>query len=137
MKHGPLGLAFACALLTLSVVVAFTAVSYFAHVQFGIVGVITVGVAACVCWLGATASLVVTGLLRSTSKAVAGVLIGIALRFGLPLAVGSVLQFAGGNLAASGIFGWIVVFYLLTLTVETTLSVWLLRAGNRKRARAW
>jgi hypothetical protein len=45
------------------------------------------------------------------------------------------LQFVGGTLAESGVFGWIVVFYLLTLTVETTLSVLVHRDQTKDTAR--
>ena len=44
-------------------------------------------------------------------------------RMGLPMGVGLLLNYGGGPLASAGVFGWIVVFYLLTLAVETLLSL--------------
>ena len=52
-------------------------------------------------------------------------------RFGLPLAGGLYLTRQGGSLAESGVFGMIVVFYLITLAVETPLSLALLGADGR------
>jgi hypothetical protein len=50
-------------------------------------------------------------------------LVANAVRFTVPLVAGGTLQYIVEPLAVSGLFGWVVVFYLLTLFVETTLSV--------------
>jgi len=44
-------------------------------------------------------------------------------RFGLPLIAGLIFQESGGVLAEAGVFGLIVVFYLITLVAETCLSL--------------
>ena len=131
MKFRPLGLVSACVALALSVVVAFPVVGYVAYVKFGVAGIRSAGVAATVCWLAATVALVVTGFVKQSPNGVAGILVASALRFGLPLVAGVVVQNAGGPLADSSFLRWIVVFYLITLTVETTLSVVLHRHQNQ------
>ena len=136
MKVSALGLASACLLLAFSIVLAFPVVGYLAFVKFGLVGVVAAAVAAGVCWTAATLALVVTGILKQSASAVGGVLLASGLRFVLPLAAGAVLQTAGGALGRAGVFGWIVVFYLITLTVETTLGVLVLRNRTRESAKA-
>lgn len=126
-----LGLVSACVVLALAVALAFPVVGYFAYVKFGVAGVKTAAVAAGVCWLAATAALVVTGFVKQSPNAVAGILVASALRFGLPLVTGVVVQSAGGALAKSGFLNWIVVFYLISLAVETTLAVLVHRNQNQ------
>jgi hypothetical protein len=123
MKLGPLGTPWVFALLALSVVLVFPFVGYCAYVEFGVAGVKTAGVAAAICWLAATLALLVTGSVRNSPHAVAGILIAGGLRFALPLVSGFALQHSGGDLAETGIFRWMLIFYLLTLSVETVLSV--------------
>jgi hypothetical protein len=131
MKFRQLGLLSACVILSLLVVIAFPVVGYFAYVKFSVAGVKSAGIASGVCWLAATAALLVTGFVKQSPSGVAGILVACALRFGLPLTAGIVLQSAGGALAESGFLSWIVVFYLITLAVETTLSVLLHRNHNQ------
>ncbi|MBI3464813.1 MAG: hypothetical protein HY000_17430 [Planctomycetes bacterium] len=113
-------------------VLAFPFVGYFAYVNYGVAGVRTAGVAAAICWLAATVALLVSGCLRNSPHAVAGILIASGLRFGPPLVSGITLQHSGGILAETGIFHWIVIFYLLTLFVDTALSVSLDRKQNQE-----
>jgi hypothetical protein len=54
---------------------------------------------------------------------ISATLLGMLFRMGLPLVTGVVLTRAGGPLADAGLFGMIMVFYLVGLVVETTLSV--------------
>lgn len=109
--------------LTLSVVLLYAVVGSLGYGRSGEVGLMATGVAAAVCWAGSSLALLLTGWLRGSAAAVHGVLLGSICRMGLPLAVGVVLQAGGGQLAQAGVFGYIVVFYLATLVVETVLSV--------------
>lgn len=79
--------------------------------------------AAMVCWFSASLSLVVVACFRDPRQRVIGVLGGMLIRMMLPLGAGLLLSRAGGQLAAHGIFGQIVAFYLFTLVVETWLSL--------------
>ena len=131
MKFRPIGIVSACVVLALSIVLSFPFVGYFAHVRFGAVGVQTAALAACVCWIAATMALVVTGFVKQSPSGVVGILVASAVRFGLPLVAGVIVQSGGGALAQSGFLCLIVVFYLITLAVETTLSVMLHRSQNQ------
>jgi hypothetical protein len=123
MKLGPLALGRACALLGLHVVVSFCVVGSFAYSKAGMAGLATAAVAAGVCWLAATLALILTTFAKNSAQRVSGMLIANAVRFGVPLVTGATLRTVSEVLAARGVFGWIVVFYLLTLLAETPLSV--------------
>lgn len=86
-------------------------------------GIAATAVAAGVCWFGATGALLSTAFLRGSQFALHGLFGGMILRLGLPLALGMFLSSRGGGLAKAGVFGLIVMFYLLTLVVETLLSL--------------
>jgi hypothetical protein len=107
--------------LTLSVAATLATAGYFASARHGVSGLTALGVAAGVCWVAATAALLVTVWLRA--HVVSGMLLAMPLRMGLPLLVGVALDSRGGPLADAGVFGWIVVFYLVVLAVETPLAV--------------
>ena len=98
----------------------FAAAGYVGH---GRVGVWAAAVAGGICWLGATAALVLMGLLRGGPQVLYGLLLGIFFRMGLPLVVGLILNRSGGPLAEAGVFGMIVGYYLVSLFAETLLSV--------------
>ena len=104
------------------VLLAFPLVAYFAHLRTGTQGVAAAAVATVVCWLASTAALVVTSLFRG-SRAVVGILVAMSLRTGVPLIMAILLAKSSRWLAEGGVFGAIVIFYLLTLIVETLLSL--------------
>jgi hypothetical protein len=52
-------------------------------------------------------------------------------RLGLPLIAGLILQKSGGRMADSGVFGLILVFYLITLPAETILSLQFIRRREK------
>ena len=81
-----------------------------------------VAVAAVVCGLSGLAGLVVTLVWRGTAHGVAAALGGSFLGMVLPLATGIVLQRRGGELQGAGVFGWIVLFYLVALAAKTLLA---------------
>jgi hypothetical protein len=113
----------ACVLLTGVVIVAFPVFGWFGYTRSGIDGLLAAAVAAVVCWLGAFIALVITGVLRGTPQAVSGILAATLFRMGVPLAAGLLLSSFGGPLAKAGVFGMVVGYYLLTLVVETLLSL--------------
>jgi hypothetical protein len=59
----------------------------------------------------------------SISQSLYRLLGGIALRAGLPLAVGAAVHFAGGPLARAGFLYYVLVFYLAVLGVQTYLFI--------------
>jgi hypothetical protein len=112
--------------------VAFPVVAWFAHGQHGEDGVKAAALAAGICWVGAMIALLLVGLFRAShNQMVSATLLGMFFRMGLPLMTGLMLTRAGGPLAEAGLFGMILVFYLVGLLVETILSVRLLGSSQR------
>lgn len=89
-----------------------------------------------VCWLSATIALVVSSLLAGTPQAFHGLLASILLRTMVPLAVAVFLQEKVPYLANAGVFGKIVVAYLVALTVESLLATWMVRPNLGPVAKA-
>jgi len=117
------GLAWACAALTLSVVIAWlidaTVASRIAgHSVWGVSAL-----AAGICWFGAMLSLVLLHVLRLRGSPVAGVLVGMLIRMAIPLFFAIVAATQDGSSAEAGLLGQLVVFYLVTLAIETCLSL--------------
>lgn len=123
-------LALACLLLAVVVALAAAGAGYWAFARRGSLGATAVGVAAVTCWLAATAALLLTGSLRNTPHAVSGILGGTLVRMLLPLAVAVGCQVSAPAITQAGLFGYLLLFFLLTLVVETLLLVWLLRLGR-------
>jgi hypothetical protein len=117
--------------LTIVTVVVFPAFAGIGHWRAGGLGVAAAGVAAGVCWTGGFLALIAAGLFRSSRNAVNGILLGMACRTGLPLVAGAILHSHGGALAAAGVFGMILGYYLVTLVVETLLAIRVTDASKR------
>ncbi len=79
--------------------------------------------AAGLCLAGAASSLLVCYVFYRYAHFVAGMLAGMALRFGVPLTGGVVLQIIGGPLAEGGVLYYLFIFYPITLATETALSL--------------
>ncbi len=75
-----------------------------------------------VCLLAALAALAVSEPLRRPQHTLALVLLGMLIRMGIPLGAALTVYFHGGPLANAGFLYYLVVFYPVTLTVETFLS---------------
>jgi hypothetical protein len=109
--------------LTLVVLISLLSVCAAVAGSRGINGILAASIAAGLCWFGSIAALVVAGNYSRSNRAVQGHLLGMFSRLGLPLIVGIIFQEQGGWLADAGVFGLIVVFYLITLVAETSLSL--------------
>jgi hypothetical protein len=101
----------------------FGATAWFAGSRHGVPGVAAAAIASGVCWLSAAVAFVLLERSRRSGKVLNGVLLGMIIRLGLPLVVGTVLNSQQGALADAGVFGLMVVCYLVALIVETLLSV--------------
>ena len=75
------------------------------------------------CLVGALLALVISHVLRGPQWALYGVLAGMAVRVGIPSAFALAIIFYGGPLAEGGILYYLLVFYPVTLGVETILSL--------------
>lgn len=111
------------AVLGLAVAVAFALVGPVAWYLAGPLGLTAAAVAAGLCLVGATVALLSVHLFRGPSVAVAGVLLGMAARMVIPLGGGFVLHTHGGPLAEAGLLYYLLVFYPITLALETWLSL--------------
>jgi hypothetical protein len=117
------GLAWACAALTASVAIAWlidapVASRIAGHSIWGVSAL-----AAGICWFGAMLSLVLLHVLRLRGSPVAGVLVGMLVRMTIPLSIAFMATTQEGSLAEAGLLGQLVVFYLVTLAIETCLSL--------------
>jgi hypothetical protein len=81
------------------------------------------GTAGTLCLVGAVIALISSHLLRGPQLAPAALLTGMAARMGVPLCLGMALHLQGGPLADAGLLYYLLVFYPVTLTVETVLSL--------------
>lgn len=116
-------LATRAALLGLVVVVVCAAVAPVAWWLSGPLGLAAAAAAAGVCLLGAVLALVVSHLLGGPKAALYGLLFGMALRMGIPLVFAVTIHLKGGVLARSGFLYYLILFYPVTLGVETALSL--------------
>ena len=74
-----------------------------------------------VCLAGALAALLASHAVRRSP--LYAMLIAMILRMGIPLALALVVHVRGGVLADNGFFYCLVIFYPVTLAVETALSL--------------
>ena len=86
--------------------------------------------AAGVCLAGSTTALVSTHVLREAGLPLEAVLLGMGIRMGVPLAVALVCCFRAGPLANAGFLYYLLIFYPLTLLIETALSLPTCRQGK-------
>jgi hypothetical protein len=124
-----LSLPAACALLAGATLAAAIVVGWYAHARQQTTGLEAALEAAVTCWLSATGALIVGGLLAGTPNAVSGILGGTLLRLAGPLLVTAANGAAGTPVYRAGLFGYMVVFFLYTLAVETLLLVSVIGGG--------
>lgn len=135
--RGPQSLLQCCALLLFVIVAALLLIGWWGFSNHGTTGLIAALVAAGTCWLGGTLALISTAFAgRGSTAALWSLLFGMLFRMGLPLVVGLALNRAGGPLASAGVFGMVLVFYLLILVVETPLSIKLLQHNQQQVSKA-
>lgn len=127
-----LTLARCVALLVGAVALLFPLVAWLAHQRYGQPGVAAAAIAAFVCTIASALALATVALAHGPQRGLYALLGGMLFRMGLPLGAGIYLSQRGGWLASSGVFGCIVVFYLWTLVIETTLSLRLLKSAAGK-----
>lgn len=117
------GLALQSAVLLLAVAALYGLISPVVAYLGGAVGLAAAAIAAGLCLLGAGLALGVCRLFRDPRHALHGVLIGMLLRMGIPLFSALAFLLQGGPLAKAGLLVYLLVFYLVTLSVQTALSL--------------
>jgi hypothetical protein len=99
--------------------------------RHGFDGILAVVLAAAVCWISAAAALFITVQTTGGPQAVPGLFLSIIVRTFPPLMLGVGSTVLLCRLAAAGLFGFIVILYLIALFVETCVAVKL--ASDRAR----
>ena len=94
-----------------------------AALSHGCMGVAALGLAVAVCYLPALLSLWLTCQAKNPQVMLGALLIGIVLRMSLPILCALILHTKGGPLTQAGGIGYLLVFYPVTLLVETVLSL--------------
>ena len=89
----------------------------------GTTGVVSAAVAAATCWLASLAALLVVSMTAGTPNGLAGVFGAMGLQMGIPLAALIALPSVSPSLSKAGIAGMFLAFFLVSLIVETSLSV--------------
>ena len=117
------GVAIRAAALGIAVLAAFAMAGPVAVWVGGSVALAAAALAAALCLAGAAVALVIVYLLRDPRYALAALLAGMAARMGIPLAFGLAIHLQSGPLAEAGLLYYLLVFYPVTLTVETVLAL--------------
>ena len=123
----------ACSVLALAIALAAALCGSIAHDRQGPVGWAAVVVAALTCGLSGVAALALAGILSGTRWGVHGILAAGFIRFFLPLLVVVASSAVQGPLSRAGLFGYMVIFFLIALVVETLLLVGVLRSSDSNR----
>ena len=89
----------------------------------GPTGVAAATAAAALCFVGTALALGLSHLLRAPKHVLHGVLLGMIARMGIPLACGLAIHLQDGSLAQGHFLHYLLVFYPVTLAVETFLSL--------------
>lgn len=112
-----------CLWLVLGVLGVFPLFAAYGYTRYELHGVFSAGTAATVVLIGMEAALVPVILFSGTEFKIPSVLLGTFLGTGIPLVFGMLMHTAGGPLAEAGLFGMILVYYLLALAAKTVLAV--------------
>lgn len=98
-------------------------IAWFAWSRYGWPGVSVAAVSVLVCLVPAIVALFCVALTAGTPNALSGTLLSMVLRTALPFFVTIFLVQAFKPLADMGLFGMVLVNYLVVLSVESALAV--------------
>jgi hypothetical protein len=129
-KLPPLRLVRCWSILSAAMLLFFVPVAAIVYFRHGQTAVFAAAVAAGVCWLGSALALAGTARFGrgGVNAPLYTLLFGLIFNCMLPFSVGLILSRTGGALADSGVFGLIMFFFLFALTVETLLSLCLIKS---------
>ena len=102
---------------------AFAACAAFAFPRHGWSGVTAAALATLIVGCSAAAALWSTGITVGTPKAMQGMFLGVFLRTVVPFLLSILMTQAFSPLADAGLFGMVLINFLVMLTVETFLVV--------------
>lgn len=112
-----------CLVLTLLMAMAAVVAVVVGYERYGTTGIVSAAVAAATCWLASVAALVVVAMTTATPNALAGIFGAMGLQMGFPLAAMITLPSVSPVLSKAGIAGMFLAFFLVSLIVETSLSI--------------
>ena len=118
-------------LLVGALALTFAAVGPISYYTDGEIGLAAASLAAVGCLLGGLAALAGSWLWRGTDAALINLLVGMMFRTGVPLGLALAVFYSGRPLVDAGFARCLLVFYLVTLVVETLVSVAELRPAGR------
>lgn len=96
--------------------------------RHGTIGLVAAVISGSLCFTAASSALVVTVASAGTSNATSGTLLGVFLRTAIPFFMAILLVQVSSPLADAGLFGMVLINYLIVLAVETVLAVRLVQA---------
>lgn len=131
----PASLPQACGLLAAALLAVLPLFIGFGILRFGAAGAIAALVSCGVCFLAGVLALMITAISQRLHQGVQGILGAMLVRMSVPLLALFLLPQAGGPLADSGVAGMLIGFYLVTLAVETWLSLRFVAAGKSTAAK--
>lgn len=121
LQAGSWGLLSRVSMLTAIVVVAYALLIALFGVRHGVLGLAAAGLAAVVCWAGASLTMIVASSLRGPQGALYGVVLGMLYRLGLSLGIAILVSRQFAELEKAGFVYYLLAFYPLTLAAETLL----------------
>jgi hypothetical protein len=102
----------------------------------GVRGALDSVMAAVVCLCGATSGIMFRCLLTGPVLAVHGILLGMAARMGVPLAAALLYCFRPGALGNPQFLYYLLVFYMLTLAIDTVVALSGTDEGSATKAKS-
>ncbi len=128
VPRGP-SLVLACAVLTGVVALAYPVVSMVASQAMHRPIWLAAAIGAGLCWFSSLLGLVAFHCMRSAGNAMAGTMAAMLIRVSIPMAIGVFLTVRGGSLADDGVFGFVLLFYMLTLAADMLLMVGMVKSS--------
>jgi len=119
----PASLPRACALLAAALLALLPCFASYAYSTNGSAGILAALVACSICLLCGILALCITAISQKLGQGVQGILGAMLVRMSVPLLALLALPKIGGPFAKSGITGMLMAYYLVTLAVETWLSL--------------
>jgi hypothetical protein len=132
----PASLLRACLLLAAALAAPFPCFAGYGFWTRGGSGILAALTALGICLFAGNSALVVTAVSQRMNQGVQGVFGAMLVRMSVPLAALLVLPKIGGPLIAAGLMGMLMVYYLITLAVETWLSLRFVPASKNSGAKS-
>lgn len=113
----------ASALLVAALLALLPCFAVFGYCTSGAYGILAAVVAFGICLACGILALAITAISQAMNQGVQGILGAMLVRMGVPLVAMFVLPEVGGPLVEAGVTGMVMAYYLITLAVETWLSL--------------